>query len=87
MPKKIKLIILAIVFILGFCLTRDVLIKSLVGTVASGVTGAPTHIGSFSLSVIKQTVSITDFKMYSPSGFPRDILVDILKIDYYKNVR
>jgi hypothetical protein len=80
MPKKIKIIILAIIIIFGFCLVRDFLIKSLIGSVASNVTGAPTHIGGFSLSVIKQTVRITNFKMYNPGGFPRDILVDIPKI-------
>jgi len=80
MQKKIKIIILAIFLLFGFCLVRDFLIKSIIGTVASSVTGAPTHIGGFSLSVIKQTVRITNFKMYNPSGFPRDILVDIPKI-------
>ncbi len=80
MLKKTKIIILVVVIILGFSLVRDYLIKSLIGTVATSVTGAPTHIGGFSLSVIRQTVKITDFKMYNPSGFPRDILVDIPKI-------
>lgn len=80
MQKKIKVIILAVVIIFGFCLGRDFLIKSLIGSVAGSVTGAPTHIGGFSLSVIKQAVKITDFKMYNPGGFPRDILVDVPKI-------
>lgn len=86
MQKKNKVIILAIVFLFGFCLARDFIIKSLVGTVANSVTGAPTHIGGFSLSVIKQRVKITDFKMYNPSGFPRDILIDIPKIDVAYNL-
>jgi uncharacterized protein involved in outer membrane biogenesis len=80
MQKKIKIIVLVIVLLFGFCLVRDSFIKSIIGTVASSVTGAPTHIGGFSLSMIKQTVRITNFKMYNPSGFPRDILVDIPKI-------
>ena len=80
MQKKIKIIILTVLLIFGFCLVRDFLIKSLIGTVAGSVTGAPTHIGGFSLSVIKQAVRITDFKMYNPKGFPPDILVDIPKI-------
>jgi len=80
MKKKIKIIVLVVVIILGFSLFRDVLLKSLIGTVATGVTGAPTQIGGFSLSLLKQTVKISDFKMYNPAGFPRDILVDIPKI-------
>lgn len=80
MQKKIKIIILTIVIIFGFCLARDFFVKSIIGTVASSVTGAPTHIGGLSLSIIKQTVRISNFKMYNPRGFSRDVLVDIPKI-------
>ncbi|MDP3042700.1 MAG: AsmA family protein [Candidatus Omnitrophota bacterium] len=80
MQKKIKIVILIIVAIFGFCLVRDFLVKSLIGSVASNVTGAPTHIGGLSLSIIKQSVRISGFKMYNPRGFSRDILVDIPKI-------
>jgi len=86
MQKKIKIVILAVVILFGFCLVRDFLIKSIVGTVASSVTGTPTHIGGLSLSIIKQSVRISDFKMYSPSGFPRDVLVDIPKIGVVYNM-
>ncbi|MDP2044136.1 MAG: AsmA family protein [Candidatus Omnitrophota bacterium] len=80
MQKKIKIVILSVVIIFGFCLVRDFFIKSVIGTVVSSVTGAPTHIGGLSLSIIKQSVRISDFKMYNPRGFPRDVLVDIPKI-------
>lgn len=80
MQKKIKIIILAIVILFGFCLVRDFLIKSLIGTVATRVTGAPTRLGGLSLSVIRQSVKISNFKMYNPKGFPQDILADIPKI-------
>lgn len=80
MRKKIKLIILAVAVLFGFCLVRDFLVKSLIGTVASSVTGAPTRVGGLSLSVIRQSVKISNFRMYSPKGFPKDILVDIPRI-------
>ena len=80
MQKKIKIIILAIVIIFGFCLVRDFCIKSLIGTVATSVTGAPTSVGGLSLSIIGQSIKISNFKMYNPEGFPRDILADIPKI-------
>lgn len=80
MQKKNKILILIVVLLFAFCLARDLLIKSLIGSVVGSVTGAPAHIGGFSLSVIRQTVKMTDFKMYNPHGFPRDILVDIPKI-------
>ena len=80
MQKKIKIIILAVVLLFGFCLVRDFLIKSLIGTVATSVTGAPTRVGGLSLSIIRQSVKISNFKMYNPRGFPKDILVDIPKM-------
>jgi len=80
MLKKIKIIILVIVIILAFSLVRDFLIKSLIGSVASSVTGAPTKVGGLSLSIIRQSIKITNFRMYNPAGFPQDILVDIPKM-------
>lgn len=77
MRKKIMIVILAVVFLFGFCLVRDFFIKSLVGTIAASVTGAPTRVGGLSLSVIMQSVKISNFRMYNPEGFPREILVDI----------
>lgn len=77
MRNRIKIIILAIVILFGFCVLRDLLIKSIIGSVATSVTGAPTRIGGFSLSIMRQSVKITDFKMYNPKGFPEDVLVDI----------
>lgn len=77
MQKKTKILILLVVLVLGFCLARDFLIKSIIGSVASNITGAPVSIGGLSLSIIKQSIRISDFKMYNPEGFPKDILVDI----------
>ncbi|MDD4909541.1 MAG: hypothetical protein PHR44_02510 [Candidatus Omnitrophica bacterium] len=77
MRKKIRIAILAVVFLFGFCLVRDFFIKSLIGTIASSVTGAPTRVGGLSLSVITQSVKISNFRMYNPEGFPEEILVDI----------
>ncbi len=80
MQKKIRIIILAFVFLFGFCWVRDFLIKSLIGTVATSVTGAPTRVGGLSLSIIRQSVKISNFRMYNPKGFPKDLLVDIPKM-------
>ncbi|MDD4907447.1 MAG: AsmA family protein [Candidatus Omnitrophica bacterium] len=86
MRKKIGILILVVVLLFVFCLARDFFIKSLIGSVAASVTGAPTSIGGLSLSVIRQTVKISDFKMYNPKGFPRDILVDIPRINVACNL-
>jgi len=86
MQKKIKIIILAVVLLFGFCLVRDFFIKSLIGTVATNITGAPTRVGGLSLSIIKQSVKITNFRMYNPKGFPRGILVDIPRMSVSCNL-
>ncbi|MCM8773489.1 MAG: DUF3568 domain-containing protein [Candidatus Omnitrophica bacterium] len=80
MSKRIKIIILAIVIILGFCLVRDFLIKSIIEKVISDLAGSPARLGAFSLSVVKQSIKISNFKMYNPKGFPQDIIMDIPKM-------
>jgi len=81
MQKRIRILIIAVIVLLGLCLVRDFLIKSLVGTVATSVTGAPTSIGGLSLSILRQSVKISNFKMYNPRGFPKDILADIPRMN------
>jgi hypothetical protein len=80
MQKKIIVLILAVVIVFSFCIVRDLLIKSLIGTVASSVTGAPVEVGGLSLGIMRQAIKISNFRMYNPQGFPRDILVDIPRI-------
>lgn len=77
MQKKIILVVIVLIFLLGFCWMRDSFIGSLVADIAGKITGAPTRIGGFSLSVIRQSVKISDFKIYNPRGFPKGVLVDI----------
>ena len=87
MQKKIKMIILAVIFLLAFCLVRDFLVKSLIGTAVSSITGAPTRVSGLSLSIIRQSVKISNFRMYNPKGFPKDILVDIPEIRVACNLK
>lgn len=60
-----------------FCAARDFLVKNIITVVAGNAAGAQARIGGFSLSLMKQSVRITNFKMYSPKGFPRDVMIDI----------
>ena len=86
MQKKIRIIILAVVFLFGFCLVRDFLVKSLIGSVATSVTGAPTRVGGLSLSVIRQSIKISNFRMYNPKGFAKGVLVNIPKMSVACNL-
>lgn len=78
--KKIKFAIIVLVALAVFCVGRDFLLKSLIGTVAGTITGAPVHVGGLSLSVLRQRVSIANLRVYNPQGFPKDILVDIPRV-------
>ena len=77
------LIVLGIVVIslAGVTIFKNLIIKSVVTTVASRVTGVPVHIDGFSLNILSSTIHISGFKMYNPSGFPEDILVSCSKIN------
>ncbi|MDD4980802.1 MAG: hypothetical protein PHC54_06025 [Candidatus Omnitrophica bacterium] len=86
MQKKIMIIILAVILLFVFCWVRDFCIKSLIGTVATSVTGAPTRVGGLSLSIIRQSIRISNFRMYNPRGFPKDILADIPKVHVVCNL-
>ncbi|MFA5117414.1 MAG: hypothetical protein WC695_01020 [Candidatus Omnitrophota bacterium] len=76
------LIVLVIVFISLACISifKNLIIKSVVTTAASRITGAPVHMDGFSLNLLSSTIHISGFKMYNPGGFPEGILVSCPKI-------
>ncbi len=76
------LIVLGIVAISLVCITifKNLIIKSVVTTAASRITGAPVHMDRFQLNILSSTIHISGFKMYNPSGFPKGILVSCPKI-------
>lgn len=76
--KKILLIAVIVLIALSvIAVLKDQIIKNTVTMATSQVTGAPATIDSFSLGIIKQTVTIKGFKLYNPPGFPREIFVDM----------
>jgi uncharacterized protein involved in outer membrane biogenesis len=86
LKKTVVIVLIVIVGLAAFTMVRDSIIKSVIASVATNITGAPVHIGGFSLGVIKQSVKITNFRMYNPQGFPREILVDIPKLGVSLNL-
>jgi len=76
------LIVLGIVAIslAGITIFKNLIIKSVVTTVASRITGTPVHMDRFQLNILSSTVRISGFKMYNPSGFPEGILVSCPEI-------
>ncbi len=79
--KKLFIVLGIVVIFLGsIVLFKNLIIKSVVTTAASNITGAPVHMDSFQLNIFNSTIRISGFKMYNPSGFPEGILVSCPKI-------
>jgi hypothetical protein len=76
------LIGLGIVAIFLVCITifKNLIIKSVVTTAASRITGAPVHIDGFSLNILSSTIRISGFKIFNPSGFPQGVMVSCPEI-------
>ena len=77
------LIVVGIVVISLVCITvfKNLIIKSVVTTVASRITGVPVHMDRFQLNISSSTINISGFKMYNPGGFPEGMLVSCPKIN------
>ncbi|MFH1201498.1 MAG: hypothetical protein V1674_01250 [Candidatus Omnitrophota bacterium] len=80
MKKFITVVLIVVIALFAVSLVRDIIIKSVISVAATQITGAKVSVGRFSLSVVRQSMRIDNFKMYNPSGFPEGILVDIPKI-------
>jgi len=81
MKRILKLIVIVVVGLLVLALAKDQILRTVISGTATAVTGAPVKIKVFSLSLLKQSVLIKDFKMYNPAGFPKEVFVDIPQIE------
>ena len=81
MKKMVIILILVIFALFVIGIVKDQIIKGVVATVASKITGAPVQIDGFSLGVLNRSVRISGFKMYNPEGFSKGILIDLSRIN------
>ncbi|MGB2660834.1 MAG: hypothetical protein WBD04_00420 [Candidatus Omnitrophota bacterium] len=67
-------------------LFRATVAKMAVNYAIEGMVGAPVKVGKLSLDLPNNTVNMTDFKIFNPKGFPKDVLMDIssLKLVFNK---
>lgn len=77
MKKAFIIIVIVVVGLVGLGIMRDMVLRPVIAVVATRVTGAPVHIGGFSLGLLRQTVRIKDFRMYNPAGFPKAVMLSI----------
>jgi len=83
--KLLKNIILGFILIIVVLVAaKNYWIKSVVAAGASQVTGAPVHIDSLVIGILKPAVRIKGFTLYNPPGFPEGPMVSIneLSVDY-----
>lgn len=83
--KKTLIVVLAVALTLVLIvLSRDNIIRTGISLQMSNMLGAKVSIGGFSMSLFKQTITIKDFRIYNPKGFPRGKLLDLplIFIDY-----
>jgi uncharacterized protein involved in outer membrane biogenesis len=82
--KILSIVIVVIICLFVLSVIKDLIIKTVVSTVASQVTGTKVTMSGFSLGLLTRSVRISGFKMYNPQGFSNSILVDLprINVDY-----
>lgn len=84
LPTSIVLGLIIVLVILAA--VKDRIIKSGIEIAAKQVIGVDTVIDQFSLSIIKQSVSIKGLRLYQPESFPEGVFIDITEISTSCNV-
>ncbi|MFH1269661.1 MAG: hypothetical protein ABIH75_01200 [Candidatus Omnitrophota bacterium] len=81
--KRRKFIIAFIIagIIYSAVLYKNILIKSFVIAGVTQLAGAQVRIDGLSFDILDSSVHIKGFKMYNPEGFPKDVFIDIPKIE------
>ncbi|HQP09758.1 MAG TPA: AsmA family protein [Candidatus Omnitrophota bacterium] len=84
MKKYQKILIAVVVILVGLVILKDVLIKTTITTVGSGILGAPIKIKSFAFRAMTQKVHIKGMVVGNPQGFPAGTLVDMpeIRVDF-----
>ncbi len=78
LPTSIVLGLIIVLVILAAVKNR--IIKSAIEVASKQVIGVDTEIDKFSLSVIKQSVSIKGLRLHQPESFPEGVFIDITEI-------
>jgi len=81
MKKFLMVLGIAVIALMCILFFKDQMIKYVVTSTASNITGAPVHIDGLSMNFFSSTVHITGFKMFNPSGFPKGLLVSCPNIN------
>ena len=79
-----KVLIIIVVVILAVTVVKDIICKSLITTVGASMVGAPIKISYLAVGLFSQKIRIKNFKLYNPSGFPSEPVLEIpeIQVDY-----
>ena len=76
--KKRRVWLFLLAGILVACVVaKDLILKGIVTAVATEVTGAPVHIGWFSLGVARPGVKVERLTLSNPAGFPQEAFLNV----------
>lgn len=81
--KKKRLIAILLIAFLIYLISvfKDILIKTIVDAGATQITGADIRIRGLSFDIFDSSIHIRGLQIYNPQGFPKEVLIDIPKIE------
>ncbi len=80
MNNKLRIALLAVAALVALSFIRDFALKYIISGVAGSTVGARVEMRGFSMSFLRQSVTISGLKVHNPKGFPPGILADLPKI-------
>ncbi len=86
MLKKIGIVLLIIILFIALAVGfgKNFIVKTAVTATVKAMTGLKLTIGDLNIGVVKTLVGINDLKLYNPSGFTDNIMIDLPQalVDY-----
>lgn len=79
--RKFIIVIALIVFIYLISVFKNTLIKSMIDAAATQITGADVRIKGLSFNIFDSSTHIRGLQIYNPEGFPKEVLIDIPRIE------
>lgn len=76
--SRTLVVVLAIVAVIA--IVQNVIVRNAIVVVTQNLTGVPASIGGCSINLLKQKLSIRNFVLYHPAGFPEGAMITIPEI-------
>lgn len=80
MKNYLRVLGVIVLIVGGLAVAQNFIARAVVIAAVEQMTGAKAAIGGFYISLLRQKVSIRDFRLFNPRGFPKTVMVDIPEI-------